>query len=177
MFKNWSKKLRTLLIAALVVISFTGIKEAGTPLQAAEWNSPYIEYVMDSNPKLTTRQAREIVSSSYRWAAEFNIDMKLLLAVAKTESNFYPHAISASGAYGLMQVIPLWHKDKIIKAREELGNPEIFNINTNIYLGAQVLKECIRKTGKVNTALVCYSGKTPGYYNKVLAQYDLIKKI
>ncbi len=169
MFKNWSKKLRVLLI---VVSLFTG-----GPIYATERASTYVEYVMYSNPKLTNRQAHEIVSSSYKWATEFKVDIGLLLAIAKTESNFYPHAISTSGAYGLMQVIPLWHKEKILKAREELGNPEIFNINTNIYLGAQVFRECLRKTHKIHTALLCYSGQTRGYDEKVMYNYYKIQKL
>ena len=100
----------------------------------------------------------------------------MLLAIAKVESNFNVYAISTSGAYGLMQVIPYWHKDKILQARKELGNPELFSINTNIYLGATVLKECIQRVG-INKSLECYSGRTPGYTEKVLVAYNNLQKI
>jgi soluble lytic murein transglycosylase-like protein len=132
------------------------------------------DYVLSHNPKV---DAREIVSSVNKWGKELSVDPKLLLAVAKVESTFDPHAISKSGAYGLMQVIPVWHKEKILQARRELGNPEIFNISTNIYLGAKVLKECLEKTGGVTKALQCYSGQTPGYDAKVLAEYRRLQKI
>lgn len=175
MYKNWSKKL---MVASLLgAISLLGIKEASAPLHASEWKSPYVNYVAESNPKLSSRATKEIVVAAYKWSSEFGIDPKLLLAIAKVESNFYPHAISSSGAYGIMQVIPLWHKDKIIKARQELGNPEIFNINTNMYLGAMVLRDCVKKTGKVSKALQCYSGQTPGYDQKVMAYYYKIQRL
>jgi len=174
MIKTSSKFL---LICALVLSSILGTNEAIAPVHAAEWTSPYISFVVKSNPKVSDKAAREIVVAAYKWASEFNLDVKLLLAVAKVESNFYPHAISSSGAYGLMQVIPLWHKEKIIKARDELGNPEIFNVNTNMYLGAMVLRDCIKRSSKTSVALLCYSGKTPGYDNKVLTQYYKIQKL
>lgn len=170
MIKTCSKLI---LATALVIGLLLGTNN--TP--ATERSSPYITYVVNSNPQISDKAAKEIVIAAYKWSYEFNIDMKLLLAVAKVESNFYPHAISSSGAYGLMQVIPLWHKEKIIKARTELGNPEIFNVNTNMYLGAMVLRDCMKKTSKTSKALLCYSGKTPGYDEKVLVQYYKIQKL
>jgi len=174
MFNNCSKKLRVLSLLALL---FLGIKETSAPLQATEWNSPYIGFVAESNPDLTQKTTREIVVAAYKWAAEFNVDHKMLLAIAKVESNFYPHAISSSGAYGIMQIIPLWHKDKILKARKELGNPEIFSVNTNMYIGANIFKDCLKKSGNNLKALKCYSGKTPGYEEKVMAYYYKIQKL
>ena len=171
MIKNW------LIVLAIFVATTFGIKDAVAPVYASDWTSPYINYVVKSNPKVSDRTAKEIVVAAYRWASEFNVPVELLLAIARVESNFYTYAISSSGAYGLMQVIPVWHKDKILKAREELGNPEIFNVNTNMYLGAMVLRDCMRKTSKTSKALLCYSGQTPGYDDKVLIQYYKIQKL
>lgn len=171
MFKNWSKTI------ILTTILFLGIPETAVPLQATEWSSPYVSYVAESNPDLSIKATKEIVVASYKWASEFNLDPKLLLAIAKVESNFYPHAISSSGAYGLMQVIPLWHKDKILKARKELGNPEIFSINTNMYLGALILRDCTKRNRTIMKTLQCYSGKTPGYEEKVMVNYYKIQKL
>lgn len=178
MIKNWSKRLKILMGVVLLSASLIGIKDAVAPVHAKDWDSPYIDYVVKSNPKVSNKIAKEIVVASYRWASEFNIDVRLLLAIARVESNFYQHAISPSGAYGLMQVIPVWHKDKIIKARQELGNPEIFNVNTNIYLGAWVLKDCMKRTAsKTSKALLCYSGQTPGYDSKVMSHYSTIQRL
>lgn len=135
----------------------------------------YENYVSELNPKLQQSQVREIIGAVYKWAKD--LDPKLVLAVASVESKFDPLAISTSGAYGLMQVIPVWHKPKIVEAKKELGNPEVFNINTNIYLGTKVLKECLDKTGNIQNALQCYSGQTPGYSTKVLDEYRRLSKI
>lgn len=175
MFNNWYKKSKILVSVLLTISLLTSANTAS--VQAQSWTSPYITYVAKSNSSLPEKTTREIVVAAYRWASEFNLDPKLLLAVIKVESNFYPHAISNSGAYGLMQVIPVWHKEKIIKAREELGNPEIFNVNTNIYLGALVLRDCMRKSSRISKMLLCYSGQSHGYDEKVLTQYYNIQKL
>lgn len=122
------------------------------------------------------KEADQIVKAVYKWAREFDVDKNLVLAIIKVESQFNKHAISKSGAYGLMQIIPVWHKDKIIAARAKLGNPELFDINTNVFLGTWVLKDCLTKyKGNVSNALQCYSGQTPGYDQKVLVAYKDIK--
>jgi soluble lytic murein transglycosylase-like protein len=133
--------------------------------------SHYAAHIVRENPKVPPTEAEHIVVAATKWALEFNIDPKLLLAIAKVESNYYKYAISNHGAYGLMQVIPVWHKDKILEARKVVGNPEIFNIDTNMYLGARVIKDCLNKHGKLNKALMCYSGQTPEYDKKVLNVY------
>jgi soluble lytic murein transglycosylase-like protein len=117
-------------------------------------------------------EAKEIMSSIYRWANAFNVDNKLVLAITKIESGFNKYAISSSGAFGLMQVVPSWHKEKVIRARDTLGDPNLFSINTNIYIGTWILKDCIKKHVGVYAALQCYSGGTPGYADKVLKEYN-----
>ncbi len=137
----------------------------------------YQDYIQSVNPKLTQRESGEIATVTLKWANEFQLDEKLLLAIAKVESAFNKHAISTSGAYGIMQVIPVWHKDKILEARQKLGNPEVFNINTNIFLGARVLKDCFKGTNNTDKALLCYSGQTVGYDKKVLKEYKAIQQL
>lgn len=122
-------------------------------------------------PGISRTDATQIIQSTYKWANEFKVDKKLLLAIAKVESSFNKYAISPSGALGIMQVIPKWHKEKVIAARDKLGNPELFNIDTNIYIGTWVIKDCLIKHKDVSKALLCYSGQTEGYDQKVLQEY------
>jgi len=133
------------------------------------------EYILASNIKVSRVDAKEIVSAITKWSMEFNIDPKLMLAIARQESNFDKYAISSSGAYGIMQVIPVWHKQKVIDAHKALGNPELFNINTNVYLGARVYADCMKKTKIVTKALECYYGKpNTGYAQQVLGHYKFL---
>ncbi len=133
------------------------------------------EYILSSNVKVSKADAKEIVAAITKWSQEFKLDPKLLLAIARQESNFNKYAISTSGAYGVMQVIPVWHKQKIIDAHAALGNPEIFNINTNVYLGARVFSDCIKRHKNVTRSLECYYGKSDtGYAKEVLAHYKIL---
>jgi soluble lytic murein transglycosylase-like protein len=73
------------------------------------------------------------------------------------------------GAQGLMQVIPKWHPDKIdVKA----DRSAMFDPDTNIRVGALVLKEYIQTTGSIERALQQYNGSSDPaapYANKVMA--------
>jgi soluble lytic murein transglycosylase-like protein len=168
---RWPKRVKAVIATVIFAVSLFFVQETANIQYTNEWDSEYVEYIQKSNPKVDKKDAKAIVLSALKWAYEFNLDPKLILAIAKVESNYYKHAISTSGAYGVMQVIPVWHKDKILEARKVTGNPEIFNIDTNIYLGARVIKDCLNKHGTINKALLCYSGQTPGYDKKVINEY------
>lgn len=177
---KWPRRIKLLIATSFIAVSLTFVNDTAYSSYKtySDWKSEYVNYIVDNNPKVSKNDARNITIATLRWAKQFNLDEKLMLAVASVESNFNKYAISTSGAYGVMQVIPVWHKDKILQARETIGNPEIFNINTNIYLGAWVLSDCMNKVNNnLSKALLCYSGQTPGYDKKVLAEYGNLKKL
>jgi len=124
---------------------------------------------------LPKKEITSIVESLDTWGKRFSVDPKLLAAIIMQESRFDPLAISSAGALGLMQVIPRWHLEKIVAAKRETGNPEIFNTDTNIYLGAWVISDCLKKF-KLETALeTCYSGGHQNYASSVLNYHNQIK--
>lgn len=172
-FKILISLIFTLYSLTYIQPSLSSTSDFVTPVQQ---KSVYEAFIMAANPKLQQAETRDIVNAAIRWSTEFNLDVKLLLSVAKIESNFNKHSISPSGAYGIMQVMPVWHKEKVLEARKKLGNPEIFNINTNIYLGAKILKDCINRLGSVEKALYCYSGNTVGYPEKVANVYRQLNR-
>ncbi len=138
-----------------------------------------IEYVQSTNKSLTEKEAIDIIMSMSKWSKEFKIDLSLIVATAQTESRFDKHAISSAGALGLMQVIPSWHLARIKKAKEDVGTPELFNIETNVYLGTAILKECIQNFKTVSKGLLCYNGsmsKPNGYDEKVLKTKNTIER-
>ncbi|MDD2989605.1 MAG: lytic transglycosylase domain-containing protein [Zoogloea sp.] len=111
-----------------------------------------------------------LLASAQQTGRSVGVDPLLLVAVMAIESRFNPFAESPMGAQGLMQVIPKWHPDKVdVKSdRAALFDPE-----TNIRVGALVLKEYIRTTGSVERALQQYNGAindpASPYANKVMA--------
>ena len=118
------------------------------------------------------------VAAAYRAGAEHRVDPLLILAVAAVESRFNPVAESTLGARGLMQVIPRFHADKLAVhgGGEALLDPEV-----NIDVGAQILREYLRRFGETETALQVYAGavEEPNlqYAGKVLAERSRIEQL
>lgn len=132
------------------------------------------------------RAALDFVSRRYRVSAEaldpvfvaaqaaggqMNLDPLLIVAVIAIESRFNPFAESVVGAQGLMQVVPRWHQDKIPEGR---GALTLFDPKTNVQVGAQVLRESIRRMGGLIAGLQQFTGSVDDpdqtYANKVLAE-------
>jgi soluble lytic murein transglycosylase-like protein len=105
------------------------------------------------------RVAQEAVSgfvaAAYRAGKDTAVDPLLILAVISVESRFNPVAESAFGAKGLMQIIPKFHKDKLV---EHGGDEALLDPDVNIQVGAEVLREYIRRFGGTENALQAYAG-------------------
>jgi soluble lytic murein transglycosylase-like protein len=142
--------------------------------------SKLTKHIQSVNSKVTYADAVQIVKSTMKWASEFELDPAMLIAIQEVESRFDKYSISSAGALGLMQVIPSWHLNKMSKAINDVGNPEPFNIHTNIYLGSWVLKACMKQYNLTKNALLCYNGsnsKPNGYDAKVMNSYTAINKL
>jgi soluble lytic murein transglycosylase-like protein len=131
-----------------------------------EEKNPLVEYIAKHNQS----QAESIAESAVKWGKNFDIEPELLIAIARVESTFNPYAISFAGAMGIMQIIPKWHIEKIKTAKDVVGTPEIFNLDTSMFLGAWVLRDCMDKHKVANLALRCYNGSNNDKYaNKVMS--------
>jgi soluble lytic murein transglycosylase-like protein len=97
-----------------------------------------------------------------RIAAEFQLDPILVLSLVKQESAFDSHAISSTGALGLMQIMPATASDTVADlARVELIVPE-----TNIRTGMKYLSQLLRRyNGNIVFALAAYNAG-PGAVNR-----------
>ncbi len=108
---------------------------------------------------------------------ERRLDPLLIIAIIGIESRFNPFAESASGAKGLMQVIPGYHLDKIPQGA---GLQPFLDPVTNIQVGVHVLEEAIRWRGGLTAGLQHYGGAPDdpdtGYANKVLAEKERLEQ-
>ncbi|MEF8712043.1 MAG: transglycosylase SLT domain-containing protein [Accumulibacter sp.] len=108
---------------------------------------------------------------------ERRLDPLLIIAIIGIESRFNPFAESASGAKGLMQVIPGYHLDKIPQGA---GLQPFLDPVTNIQVGVHVLEEAIRWRGSLTAGLQHYGGAPDdpdtGYANKVLAEKERLEQ-
>jgi soluble lytic murein transglycosylase-like protein len=119
--------------------------------------------------RVSLEATRKLVSDAYEAGARSGVDPLLIVAVIAVESRFNPIAQSDGGAIGLMQVIPHYHEDKFDAASSSVLDPE-----TNIRLGARVLKEYIKRGGTEVAGLQLYNGaladEDNSYANRVLAE-------
>jgi soluble lytic murein transglycosylase-like protein len=111
------------------------------------------------------------VATAYRAGSEWKVDPLLILAVMAVESRYNPVAESTMGAKGLMQVIPKFHGEKLL---EHGGETALLDPHVNIQVGAQILREYLRRFGETETALQMYAGAfdepSSSYALKVLAE-------
>ena len=113
-------------------------------------------------------------------ANQYNVDIKLLKAIAYCESGFNPNAVSSAGAVGVMQLMP--------KTAEGLGVTDSYDPRQNILGGAKLISQLLDKyNGDTSLALAAYNAgsgnvnryggippfkETQNYVKKVLEKYS-----
>ncbi len=127
--------------------------------------------------RVSSDMTASIVAKAHSAGAELKVDPLLILAVIAVESRFNPIAESAMGAKGLMQIIPRFHREKFAP----LGGVQVaLDPAVNIIVGAQILKEYIRRAGDVGEGLQRYVGAPAddgehGYSNKVMTERERLQ--
>lgn len=122
--------------------------------------------------------AVSITNAAFTAAQDRGIDPTLVLAVAAVESKFRPGAVNpATGATGLMQVVPKWHQDKVMDAG---GESSLLLIAPNIDVGAAILAEYVdADAGNITSALGRYLGTAGAnrYVNQVQREMEHLAKV
>ena len=188
------------ILAVLTVIAFTSLVSQASVAQA--YNAPTGDTV-SANPQAAADQAsapavkpaaqsacslslrfpdgiRQWCSLIENYAQKYGLQSQLIAAVMLQESGGDPNAYSASGAVGLMQIMP---RDGLAADFMCNGRPcfftrpsmaELFDPEFNISYGARMLAGLIQKYGSVRDALKAYGPSNTGfsYANKVLSIYQ-----
>ncbi|MGH8757579.1 MAG: transglycosylase SLT domain-containing protein [Burkholderiales bacterium] len=120
----------------------------------------------------------ELVSVAFAAGEQTDLDPLLIIAVMAVESRFNPIAESVAGAKGLMQVIPRYHMEKIIASG---GEKTVLEPETNILLGARILREYIVRSGDLAAGLQMYNGSldkgSNQYAEKVISEKQRLQQI
>jgi soluble lytic murein transglycosylase-like protein len=118
----------------------------------------------------------DIVRTADKSARASGFDPMLVLAMIAVESRFNPYAESSFGAQGLMQVIGRFHTDKFEPTTDGMA---LLDMETNIRVGVDVLREYRRRAGSIEAALKLYGGESDesgmGYAEKVYAEKDRLE--
>lgn len=113
------------------------------------------------------------VTIAFAEASNAKVDPLLVVSVMAVESRFDYMATSSTGAKGLMQVVPSWHKEKIAVA-------EVYDPVANIKAGTKIIREYLNAHGgNTHAALLNYNGSLgiPGanYDARVLRTRDELR--
>lgn len=91
-------------------------------------------------------------------AHRYRLDPLILLSVMREESRFKPSARSISGALGLMQIMPQTAFALDRKLNLDISDSStIYNIRTNITLGAYYLNSLLKEFKSLPAALAAYN--------------------
>ena len=132
-------------------------------------------YIKKHNRSLTNEQRKEIVKAIIEESSYYDdISFRVVLAIAKIESNFDPLVVGKAGEIGLMQIYTKMCFG--IKADET----KLFNIQYNISFGICILHNKLRIAGNdIIKAIELYNGSGPEarkYVKKVLNTLNKINK-
>ena len=152
-------------------------------------SNPKAKYVMILKEKrvffpkgIDIRQYDKIIVQA---ASKFNLDVALIKAVIKAESNFNHKAVSCAGAKGLMQLMP--------QTASYMKVDDVFHPVDNIEGGARYLRYLLNLyRGNLTLALAAYNAgegavakynygvppyrETQNYVRRVLALYESYSK-
>jgi soluble lytic murein transglycosylase-like protein len=121
----------------------------------------------------------DLVTIAHSAGQQIGLDPLLIIAMIAVESRFNPIAESVMGAKGLMQIIPKFHADKF----REIGGEQyaVFDPETNIVVGARILKEYLLRTGSLSSALQMYVGSSKDedstYMDKIMTEKERLQQV
>ena len=154
-----------------------GTIQPGTGSAAAREQRAVTEFI-SKRYRVATDATAGFVATAYEAGSVWKVDPLLILAVMAVESRYNPVAESNMGAKGLMQVIPKFHAEKLA---EHGGEGALLDPHINIQVGAQILREYLRRFGETETALQMYAGAfdepNSSYAFKVLAERSRLEQM
>jgi soluble lytic murein transglycosylase-like protein len=120
------------------------------------------------NPAERLRILKQVYCVTHQ-PGESRLPPGLVMAVMEVESDFNRWAVSASGAVGLMQVMPYW------PVRLGMRRYELVHVMPNIRMGCAILRFYLQHThDDVRLALEEYNGSVghPQYPDRVLTDWE-----
>jgi hypothetical protein len=118
----------------------------------------FYKFINCSSQRMYPRLSREIVDSAIKYSEKYDLSPILVLAIIKTESEFYPFALSKQNAKGLMQINPAANEELLIQKGIFKESADIFDPERSIEAGCFLLRRFINESPDFNMALDKYLG-------------------
>ena len=142
------------------------------------WNTCAVTILSAASIALASLQAdvpvidpeipEEIQASCEKWGEEYDICPEFLEAIIYEESRYTPDVVGGS-CKGLMQINVPIQKDRI----EKLGVKDIFDIDSNVHVGADLLAELFNDySSDAGTVLMLYHGEKNAIRNGKKGKYS-----
>lgn len=151
--------------------------EARQPAEAVDSTQQLLVNYLARRFSIAAAPTAVVVGTAYRAAEQSGLDPLLVLAVISIESRFNPIAESVMGAKGLMQIIPKYHRARLL---EHGGEDAVLDPESNILVGTKILQEYVYRTGALETGLQTYNGaardSSGQYSQRVLAERDRLEQ-
>ncbi len=130
----------------------------------------FMKFVSESSQRMYPRLSREIVDSAIKYSEKYDLSPILILAIMKTESEFYPFALSKQNAKGLMQINPAANQELLVKEGIFQNPADIFDPERSIEAGCFLLRRFINQSPDFNSALDKYLGADSVAYKAQIHQ-------
>ncbi len=118
----------------------------------------FYKFINGTSQRMYPRLSREIVDSAIKYSEKYDLSPILVLAIVKTESEFYPFALSKQNAKGLMQINPSANEQLLLQEKIFKEPADIFDPDRSIEAGCFLLRRFINESTDFNTALDKYLG-------------------
>lgn len=123
-----------------------GSKHYTFPATFTNWKKKsYADSRLPSNKKLQRRYHSLIVQAAH----QYQLEPAFIHAVITAESSYQPNAVSAAGAKGLMQLMPV--------TAQRFGVKDPFDPKQSIYAGTQYLHKLLKEFKSKRLALAAYN--------------------
>ncbi|HEU5046715.1 MAG TPA: lytic transglycosylase domain-containing protein [Rickettsiales bacterium] len=131
-----------------------------------------IDFAVRASKKILLR---DIVALENGWPVihtpQAAIEKALILGLTRQESEFYPYAISPSGAVGLMQLLPGTAKETAKKAGLSYSGDQLFQPEYNMTVGSAYMARMVNRfNGSYVLAIASYNAG-PGRVTQWLGEF------
>ncbi|MGN0659671.1 MAG: lytic transglycosylase domain-containing protein [Emergencia sp.] len=149
--------------AAVAVERAAEEKEKREKIEKEKAEEKYLEglaaYIRSVNRNVTERDAADMAGYFVKYADKYDVDEKIVMAIAQNESTYYSDAVSCEDFKGLMQT-----GDGL--ARNAGYDPsELFRPEVSIEVGARYLKIKMDEFGDLRLALTAYNQGSGSVYS------------